>query len=225
MEILNKEKLSLYIDHTNLKQFALYTDIKQLCNEAVEYKFASVCILPEYIFLCKPLLQGSQVKICTVVGFPLGSMTNVSKLNEVTDALNLGADEIDMVINLPALINGEFYKVESDVKEIKAACIDHNALLKVIIETCLLTEDQKITACRIVSACKADFIKTSTGFSTGGAIVDDILLLRKYSDPQVKVKAAGGIRSFASAFEMINAGADRIGTSSGIKIINEFISQ
>jgi deoxyribose-phosphate aldolase len=225
MEILNKEKLSLYIDHTNLKQTALYTDINQLCNEAVEYKFASVCILPEYIFLCKPILEGSDVKICTVVGFPLGTMTNISKLTEAVDALDTGAEEIDMVINLPALINRDFHKLESDIKGIRKACSEHGALLKVIIETCLLNEEQKIYACNIVSACGADFIKTSTGFSTGGATVDDVLLLRKYSDISVKVKASGGIRTFETALEMIKAGADRIGTSSGIKIINEFISQ
>ena len=225
METLNKEKLALYIDHTNLKQTALYTDIKQLCNEAVEYKFASVCILPEYIFLCKDILNGSNVKICTVVGFPLGSMTNISKLAEAENALNSGAEEIDMVINLPALINRDFGKIEKDIKGIKKACSNHGALQKVIIETCLLTEDQKKFACNMVSACGADFIKTSTGFSTGGATVDDVLLLRTYSDSSVKVKASGGIRSYATTLEMINAGADRIGTSSGIKIITEFISQ
>ena len=220
---ITKEKIADLIDHTLLKQTADTDDLKKICYESLEYNFASVCILPMYVHEAAALLKGSRVAVCTVIGFPMGANTSYTKLKETMNALELGASEIDMVINLPAFFNKNYKYVVDEILSIKELCKQNNALLKVIVETCLLDEQQKIKVSQLVSQAGADFIKTSTGFSTGGATIDDVLLLRKNIDANMKVKASGGIRDYATLLKMIDAGAERIGSSSGIKIINEIV--
>lgn len=212
-------QINKYIDHTLLKADASINEIKKLCLEAKKYKFASVCINPYYIPYCKKLLKGSKVKVCTVIGFPLGQMSALSKLLEAINAIDAGAKEVDMVLNIAALKAKNFNYVIDEIKCIANACHVKNVILKVIIETCLLTKQEKINACKCVTKAKADFIKTSTGFSTAGATFDDVALLRKHCPKSIKVKAAGGIRTRADALKMIKLGADRLGTSRGVSLV------
>ncbi len=206
------------VDHTLLKVDAKFEDIKIICDEAVEYKTASVCIAPGFVKDAKDYLK-NKLKICTVVGFPNGYSTSKSKIFETYDALNNGADEIDMVINIGKLKEKNFKYVENEIRDVKKTCNDK--ILKVIIETCLLDEEEKITMCKIVSSSGADFIKTSTGFSKSGAKIEDILLFKKYLSNEVKIKAAGGIKTLEDAEAFINSGASRLGTSRIIKILKD----
>ena len=210
-------KLSKYIDHTQLKPEANKAKIKMLCAEAAEYDFASVCVNPCWIETAREALKGTDVKVCTVIGFPLGAMTTAAKVFETKDAIEKGAEEIDMVINVGMLKDGEDDYIVNEIKAIKEACGGH--ILKVIIEACLLTDEEKARACKDAEKAGADFVKTSTGFSTGGATVEDVKLMRASVSENVKVKAAGGIRDKETFEAMIEAGAERICTSSGAKLI------
>ena len=203
-------------DHTLLLQGSTPDEIKSLCDDAARYRTASVCIPPCYVKLAHDY-AGDSVRICTVIGFPNGNMTTASKLFETRDALDNGADEIDMVINIGMLKAGDCDYVLNEIKEIKEECGDH--ILKVIIETCLLTEEEKIKMCELVTLSGADYIKTSTGFSTGGATFDDVALFRKYVGKNVKIKAAGGIASLEDAEHFMELGAERLGTSRVVKIV------
>ncbi|MCD8203893.1 MAG: deoxyribose-phosphate aldolase [Coprobacillus sp.] len=205
------------IDHTLLKQDATPSDIKSLCEEALTYDFMSVCVNPCYVSTASNLLKGSDVKVCTVIGFPLGMSTTASKISETEIALYDGADEIDMVINVGMLKAENTDYVLNEIKELKDICKEH--ILKVILETCLLTDEEIVTACSLAKDAKADFVKTSTGFSTGGATVHAVELMRKTVGPDMGVKASGGIRTHEDLLAMVNAGANRIGTSAGPKII------
>ncbi len=204
------------VDHTLLSVDATFTDIKQLCDDAIKYKTASVCIPPSFVQQAKAYV-GSGIKICTVIGFPNGYSTTAVKVSETADAVNNGADEIDMVINIGLLKDKKYKEILSEIKAVRGAC--EGKILKVIIETCLLTEEEKIKMCEIVSLSGADYIKTSTGFSTAGATKNDIELFPKHISPNVKIKAAGGISTLADAEDFINLGASRLGTSRIIKII------
>ncbi|NLX65063.1 MAG: deoxyribose-phosphate aldolase [Clostridiaceae bacterium] len=219
-EILQKP-LSKYIDHTLLKADATEEQIKILCQEALKYDFASVCVNSCYVNLVADMLKGSDVKTCCVVGFPLGAMNSKAKAFETKTAVDLGAEEIDMVINIGALKSGNLGLVKDDIASVVAAA-GKDALVKVIIETCLLNNDEKIVACNLSMEAGAHFVKTSTGFSTDGAVEHDVVLMRKTVGSKMGVKASGGIRDLDTALSMIKAGADRIGTSSGIKIIQQF---
>jgi len=219
-EILQKP-LSKYIDHTLLKADATEEQIKVLCQEALQYNFASVCVNSCYVNLVADMLKGSDVKTCCVVGFPLGAMNSKAKAFETKTAVDLGAEEIDMVINIGALKSGNLGLVKDDIASVVAAA-GKDALVKVIIETCLLNNDEKIVACNLSMEAGAHFVKTSTGFSTDGAVEHDVVLMRKTVGSKMGVKASGGIRDLDTALSMIKAGADRIGTSSGIKIIQQF---
>ena len=210
--------IASYIDHTLLKQDATGAQIDQLCAEAAQYHFASVCVNPYYVPRCVKNLKGTDVKVCTVVGFPLGATTTETKVFETLQAVASGATEIDMVINVCALKSGHIKGVEQDIQALVAA-VEGKAILKVIIETCLLTDEEKVLACQIAKRCGAEFVKTSTGFSTGGATVEDIALMRKTVGPDMGVKASGGIRDYAKAKAMVEAGATRIGASAGIAIV------
>lgn len=211
---MNYNKL---IDNTNLKQDATEKDIELLCKEAKEFDFMSVCVNPAYIPLSKTLLAGSDVKVCTVIGFPLGMNTTEVKVFETLDAIKKGADEIDMVINVGALKDGKDDYVKNEIAEIKKACGDH--ILKVIIECCLLTDEEKVRVCKLAKEANADFVKTSTGFSKWGATVADVKLMRETVGPEMGVKAAGGVRTHDELLEMVKVGATRIGTSSGSKLM------
>lgn len=202
-------------DHTQLGQTATWEDIKKLIDEAIEYKTASVCIPASYIKKAKEYAKGKMV-LCTVIGFPNGYSTTATKVFETKNAIENGATEIDMVINIAELKNKNYEFVLNEIKEIKAACGDN--ILKVIIETALLTEEEKIKMCEIVSESGADFIKTSTGFSTGGATFEDVALFKKHVAPHVKIKAAGGISSLDDAQRFIELGAERLGTSRLVKL-------
>ena len=205
------------IDDTNLHADALEADIVSLCNEAKEIGAASVCVNPDYIELCKNLLKGSGVKVCTVIGFPLGSMTTESKVFEAKDAIDKGADEVDMVINISKLKDHKDDYVKNEVELIKEACGDH--ILKVILECCLLSDEERERACVLCKEAKADFVKTSTGFSTHGATVKDVVLMRKTVGPDMGVKAAGGVRTPEELKAMVDAGANRIGASHGKNLV------
>ena len=213
------KKLAKYIDHTLLKADATPEAIRKLCAEAKEYDFMSVCVNPSYIPLCKEELQGSDVLVCTVIGFPLGMMSTKAKVYEAASAVEDGADEVDMVLNIGRLKAGESDYVTQEIAAVKKAVGEKT--LKVIIETCLLSEEEKRQACACVVAGGADFVKTSTGFSTGGATFEDVALLKECVGDKAKVKAAGGVRSHADFLKMIELGADRIGTSSGVKLLQE----
>ena len=210
-------KLNKYIDHTLLKQDATEKQIDCLLSEAREYDFASVCVNPTWVKHAKKGLEGSDVKVCTVVGFPLGATTPAVKAFETKEAIQNGADEIDMVINVGALKSGNLALVESDICAVVEASGDK--LVKVIIETCLLTDQEKVVACQLAQKAGADFVKTSTGFSTGGATIADVKLMRETVGPDMGVKAAGGARSYADALAFVEAGATRIGTSAGVVIL------
>lgn len=209
-------KRSKYIDHTLLKADSTKEQIIKLCAEAKEYDFASVCVNPCWIATAKKELEGSDVKVCVVIGFPLGMMTTEAKVFEARDAVEKGAEEVDMVINIGMLKDGEDSYVENEIRQIKQAVGNH--ILKVIIETCLLNDDEKVRACIAAKNAGADFVKTSTGFSTGGATPEDVALMRKTVGETMGVKAAGGVRTPEDFDRMIAAGATRIGTSSGIKL-------
>ena len=210
-------KRSKYIDHTLLKPDTTKEQIIQLCKEAKEYDFASVCVNPCWIETARKELAGSDVNVCVVIGFPLGAMTSASKVFEAKDAIERGADEVDMVLNVGWLKDGDDAAVTNEIKAVKEAVGSH--VLKVIIEACLLTNDEKVRACQDAEKAGADFVKTSTGFSTGGATVEDVALMKKTVGDRLKVKAAGGIRTKEAMDDMIAAGAERIGTSNGTKLM------
>jgi deoxyribose-phosphate aldolase len=213
-------EITQYIDHIILKPEATVEDVKKLCKEAKEYNFASVCVNGCYANLVSTELTGSDVKTCVVVGFPLGAMTKEAKAFETTDAINNGASEIDMVINVGALKDKNYDLLKDDIEAVVNAA-KGKAIVKVIIETCLLSDEEKVKACEISKEAKADFVKTSTGFSSGGATKEDIALMRKTVGPGLGVKASGGVRDYKTAMDMINAGASRIGASASIAIVNE----
>lgn len=212
--------ISSKIDHTILKADAHRDSIVKLCEEAIEYEFAAVCVNPYYVSLSSELLKDSDVKVATVIGFPLGANTPEVKTFEAKNAIDNGALEVDMVINIAALKNKEYPLVLEDIKGVVEAARDR-AIVKVIIETALLTEEEKIKACQLSKKAGADYVKTSTGFSTEGATVSDVKLMKSVVGEDMKVKASGGIRDFETAKAMIEAGASRLGTSAGIKIIEE----
>lgn len=214
---MDKNVILSTVDHTLLKQTATWEDIKVICEDAMKYEVASVCIPPSFIKKAKDFV-GDKMKVCTVIGFPNGYNTTAVKVFETVDAIKNGADEIDMVINLGMVKEKNFDEVTKEIKAIKEACKDK--ILKVIIENCLLTEEEKIKMCKCVTDAKADFIKTSTGFSTGGATLEDIILFRENIGSEVLIKAAGGIKDLDTAKVFIENGAKRLGTSSIIKIIN-----
>ena len=206
------------VDHTLLAQTATWEEIRQICNDGMRYETASVCIPPSYVEQAKNYV-GDRLKICTVIGFPNGYNTTAVKEFETKDALKKGADEIDMVINLGWVRDGRFDLVEKEIRTLKDACGGN--VLKVIIETCLLTEEEKVKMCEVVTNSGADFIKTSTGFSTSGATFADVALFKEHVGPQVKIKAAGGISSFTDAEKFVELGADRLGTSRLVKIMKQ----
>ena len=209
--------LNKYIDHTILKATASSADVQKLCEEAIEHEFYSVCVNGCYVADAKHLLQGTDVKVAAVVGFPLGAMTTASKVFEAKEAIENGASEIDMVINVAKLKDGEFDYVENEIRQIKEAIGDN--VLKVIIETCYLTDEEKVKACELSLVAKADFVKTSTGFGTGGATYEDVKLMKSVVGDNAKVKASGGVRDKETAQKYGDLGAERLGTSSGIEIV------
>ena len=209
--------LNKYIDHTILKATASSSDVQKLCEEASEHEFYSVCVNGCYVADAKQLLQGTDVKVAAVVGFPLGAMTTAAKVFEAKEAVENGASEIDMVINVAKLKDGEFEYVENEIRQIKEAIGDN--VLKVIIETCYLTDEEKVKACELSLVAKADFVKTSTGFGTGGATYEDVKLMKSVVGDNAKVKASGGVRDKETAQKYVELGAERLGTSSGIDIV------
>ena len=213
--MINKNEILSKVDHTFLKQTATWNDIRELCDDAIRYNTASVCIPPSFVKKAKEYVN-EKMKVCTVIGFPNGYNTTDVKVFETSNAIQNGADEIDMVINIGMLKEQEYDAILNEINEIKKACGDK--ILKVIIETCLLTEEEKIKMCDIVSNSNADFIKTSTGFSTAGATIEDIKLFKKHIKNDKKIKAAGGISSFEDAERFIEEGASRLGTSRLVKI-------
>lgn len=215
---MNRDEILSMADHTYLKQQATWEDIKVICDDGMKYKTASVCIPPSFVKRAKEYVKDN-LRICTVIGFPNGYNTTAVKVFETEDAIKNGADEIDMVINIGDLKDKNYDSIIEEINKIKRAC--NGKLLKVIIETCLLTEEEKIKMCEIVSESDADYIKTSTGFSTAGATVDDIKLFKKYMAEGKGIKAAGGISSFEDAQDFINSGATRLGTSRLVKIMKE----
>lgn len=215
---MEKKEILGKVDHTLLAQTATWEEIKELCDDAIRYETASVCIPPSFVKAAKEYVDG-KMKICTVIGFPNGYNTTETKVFETENAIENGADEIDMVINLGWVKEGKFDLIKAEIKALKEVCKDK--ILKVIIETCLLTEEEKIKMCEVVTTAGADYIKTSTGFSTTGATFNDIDLFANYVGEGVKIKAAGGISSFVDAEKFIHLGADRLGTSRLIKILKE----
>ena len=205
------------IDHTLLKQDASEEQIRKLCQEAKEYHFCSVCVNPSYVPLCYEELRGSGVKVCTVIGFPLGATTTKSKIFEANEAIENGANEVDMVVNVGKIKSGNWQYVKKDIADLVTA-VHGRAVVKVIIETCLLTGEGIIQVCRVAKEAGADFVKTSTGFSTGGATAEDVALMRRTVGPDMGVKASGGVRGPEDARKMIEAGANRLGTSAGVAI-------
>ena len=213
---MDKKEILKHIDHTLLKAVATWEDIKVLCDEAIKYETASVCVPACYISRIHET-YGEKINICTVVGFPLGYSVTEAKVLETRKAIEDGANEIDMVINISDVKNGDFEKVTKEIAALKEACGDK--ILKVIIETCYLTEEEKIAMCKSVTEAGADYIKTSTGFGTAGATIEDIRLFKKYIGPNVKMKAAGGVKTVADLEMFINEGCDRIGTSSAVNML------
>lgn len=214
-----KKPLNKYFDHTLLKADATQAQIEQLCQEALKYQFYSVCVNGCNVHKCADILKGSDVKIAAVVGFPLGAGTTASKVFETEEACKDGAGEIDMVINIGALKDADYDLVKSDIKAIVDVAAKYSAIVKVIIETCLLTDDEKIKACQLSEEAGAAFVKTSTGFSTGGATKEDVALMKSVVGDRLQVKASGGIRDYQTTMEMIDAGADRIGASASVSIV------
>ena len=211
-------ELNKYIDHTNLKQDMSEQDLIKLVNEAKEYDFFSICINPCWVKQASELLAGSNTNVCSVIGFPLGANTTNIKVLEAKEAIENGASEIDMVINVSKLKDQDYKYVYNEIKKIKETIGDN--VLKVIIEACLLTDQEKTIACQIIMKAGADFVKTSTGMSTGGATVEDVKLFKEVVVDTTLIKAAGGVRTYEDAISMIEAGANRIGTSGGVKIVN-----
>ncbi len=214
---ITKAEIAAMIDHTLLKQDASEAQIRKLCEEARAYHFASVCVNPCYVKLCAELLSGRGVSVCTVIGFPLGASTSENKAREAAEAVQNGAQEVDMVANAGQIRSGAWEAAGRDIAMVREAV--PGAVLKVIIEACLLTEEEKEHICRIAKEAGADFVKTSTGFSTGGATAEDVALMRRTVGPEMGVKAAGGIRTAEDARKMVKAGASRIGASAGIAIV------
>ena len=219
---LTRTEFAKRIDHTMLKATATVADIDQLCDEALRYDFWSVCVPPCYVHRARERLEGSGAKVCVVVGFPLGSGMASIKLAEAVKAVEDGADEIDMVMNIGAFRSGDHDLVFNEINSLAQFCHTRSRLLKVIIECCYLDDDEKVKAARLAELAGADFVKTSTGTGTGGATVEDVRLLRKALTTKTRIKAAGGIGTLEKALEMMAAGADRIGTSSGAKIMGEW---
>jgi deoxyribose-phosphate aldolase len=214
-------RMAAWIDHTLLKPEATPDQIEKLCQEALEYRFASVCINPVFVPLCRGLLEGSNVRVCTVVGFPLGATLSLVKADETRRAIEAGAEEIDMVIPVGLLRGGQYQAVLDDIGLVVEVSHANGALVKVILEMALLNRAEKIIGCLLSQAAGADFVKTSTGFGPGGATLEDVELMRRVVGPNMGVKAAGGVRSLADAREMLNIGATRLGTSAGVKIVQE----
>ncbi len=214
---MTNEEMLRHVDHTQLKPFATWEDIEKLCEEAIAYQTASVCVPPAYVRRIADQ-YGKKINICTVVGFPLGYSVTNAKAEEVREAIRDGAGEIDMVVNISDVKNHLYDKVEEEIRTLKEICGEH--ILKVIIETCFLTQEEKIAMCRAVTDAGADYIKTSTGFGTGGATIEDVRLFQKYIGPKVKIKAAGGVRTREDLEAFLDAGCDRIGTSSAVSILN-----
>ena len=213
---MDKNEILSKVDHTLLAQTATWEEIKKICDDGIKYNVASVCIPPCYVADAKKYV-GTKLKICTVIGFPNGYNTTNAKVYETIEAIDKGADEIDMVINIGALKDKKYESIENEISRIKAACGDK--ILKVIIETCLLTDEEKVKMCEIVDKAGADYIKTSTGFSTGGATIEDVKLFKEnLKESKVKIKAAGGVKSFEDAEKFIKCGADRLGTSKLVKL-------
>lgn len=215
---MTTEEMLGHVDHTQLKAYATWEDIRKLCDEAVQHHTASVCVPPTYIRAIRDT-YGERLTICTVVGFPLGYSVTEAKAAEVECALRDGCDEIDMVVNISDVKNGYWEKVDEEIRTLKKICGDH--ILKVIIETCYLAEEEKIAMCEIVTRAGADYIKTSTGFGTGGATREDVELFRKHIGPDVKIKAAGGISTRQDLEMFLNLGCDRIGTSRAVQVCTE----
>lgn len=213
---MTDQEILKHIDHTQLKPFATWNDIKKLCDEAIEFQTASVCIPPAYIKRVHDT-YAEKINICTVVGFPLGYSVTGAKIAEIEQALADGCNEIDMVVNISDVKNGDFDKVEEEIRALKKACGSH--ILKVIIETCFLTEEEKIAMCKAVTNAGADYIKTSTGFGTAGATIEDIRLFKQHIGPNVKMKAAGGVKTKDDLIMFLEAGCDRIGTSSAVAML------
>jgi deoxyribose-phosphate aldolase len=209
------------IDHTLLKPSATVQQIAQLCHEAILYQFAAVCVNPAYVKLAAQLVRGSPVKVCTVIGFPLGATPTEVKVFETRQALDDGATEIDMVINIGALKSGDDELVERDIALVASTVHSHGAICKVILETAMLSDEEKVRACQLAKKARADFVKTSTGFGGGGATVHDVALMRHTVGPEMGIKASGGIGGYAVARQLIAAGATRLGASAGVKIVQE----
>jgi deoxyribose-phosphate aldolase len=219
MAKINPKDLAKYIDHTALKAATPIEEIQKLCKEAAEYKFASVCVNPYYVPLCKKLLTGSGVKVCTVIGFPLGATTKEAKAAEARKAVADGADEVDMVLNVSAMKSKDYKYVEEDIRAVVEA-VPNGTCVKVIFETCYLTKDEIKLAAELSMKAKATFVKTSTGFGTGGATVEDVKIMKGVVGDKLEVKASGAVRDYETAVAMIEAGATRLGTSSSIAIIS-----
>lgn len=216
---MEKILLNKYIDHTFLKQTTTITDVKKVCDEAIENKFAAVCVPPIYVEQAAQLLAESDVSVCTVIGFPMGYHSFDSKLAELDLAIEEGADELDVVMNIADLISGEFQLIQDEIKALAETCHENNCIIKVIIESGVLTDEQITKACEICAAVKVDFVKTSTGFAEKGATVEAVKLMRKILPPTIQIKASGGIKDFETAKLYIDAGATRIGTSNGVAIL------
>ncbi|WP_342252349.1 deoxyribose-phosphate aldolase [Spiroplasma endosymbiont of Amphibalanus improvisus] len=212
-------QINKYIDHTLLKSTATQADIKKLCEEALEYNFFSVCINPYWIKYAKTLLKDSDVKVCTVIGFPLGANSSINKKAEAIQAIQDGADELDMVINNGLLLGENYSECLKDMKSVKETTNNNKVLVKIILENCLLTNEQIKKACELALEAKIDFVKTSTGFSEHGATIEHVKLMKQTVGDNAKVKAAGGVRSYEDAINMIEAGASRLGTSNGVAIM------
>ena len=215
---MNKQEILGHIDHTLLKAFSTWDQIKALCDDAVEYKTASVCIPPSFVKRAKET-YGDALNVCTVIGFPLGYNTTAVKAFEVKEAIREGASEVDMVINIGALKDKDYDYVQNEIAELKKAAGDH--ILKVIVETCYLTEEEKVKVCELVTNAGADYIKTYTGFGTGGATIEDINLFKAHIGPSVKMKASGGVKTVEDLEMFLDAGCERIGTSSAIGLLKE----
>ena len=218
---MSAAEIARLIDHTILKTETTPAQVRRLCEEALRFGFASACVNPWHVPLVTEMVRGSAVKVCTVAGFPLGAATTDAKVFEAQEAIQHGAQEIDMVMNVGALKSGDDGAVEEDIRRVADACHRGKAICKVIFENCLLTNEEKIRACKIAMRAEADYVKTSTGFNSGGAIVEDVALMRATVGPKMGVKASGGIRTLEDVKKLVAAGAKRIGTSAGVKIMEE----
>jgi len=218
---MRPENIAALIDHTVLKPETTSAQVRRLCEEALQYKFASACVNSFFVPLVAELVRGSTVKVCSVAGFPLGATTTDAKVFEAQEAIQHGAHEIDMVMNVGALKSGDDASAEDDIRRVADACHRGSAICKVILENCLLTDEEKIRACKIAVRAGVDYVKTSTGFNAGGATVEDVALMRAAVGPKIGVKASGGIRTLEDLQKMVAAGATRIGTSSGVKIMQQ----